>query len=158
MPTPAAGTESYLTLDFDLATSLEDSPPNAVNAYDGLCLRIADSTGGSFTMRSVAAEAFATAITTGTGDGYTRRIARSTLPNYFATTSVWSGSSGGYKHVAMKFPGAGMTGHVVQLRFEYTEDGGGVCTGVGYGGPCGVAIDNVVFKYTEAWAVGLVKM
>ena len=31
--------------------------------------------------------------------------------------------------------------------FEYTEDGSGVCTGVGYGGPCGVAIDNVVFKY-----------
>src|SRR5262249_39382005 len=41
----------------------------------------------------------------------------------------------------------GMRGRRVALRFEYTQDDSGVCTDVGSAGPCGVAIDNVVFAH-----------
>src|SRR5207249_224543 len=39
VPTPPPGAESYLTVDFDVATCTEDDPARSVLAYDGLCLR-----------------------------------------------------------------------------------------------------------------------
>jgi len=34
----------------------------------------------------------------------------------------------------------------VQLRWEYTQDGGGICSDVRPGHSCGVLVDNIVMK------------
>jgi hypothetical protein len=144
VPTPPAGTECTVTLDFDIAWALENDPAKKVLAFDGCYLRIHDLTGGAYTVRSINAGAFVDEFRVGTQEGYTHRFARGTT---YGTQDVWSGSSLGQKHVSMTFPGAGMTGHTIQLRFEFQEDANGTCTGAGLAGPCGVAIDNVLLRY-----------
>lgn len=146
VPSVGSGVESYVTLDFDIAYRLEDEPTQQVLAYDGLTLRITDQTSGQL-IRSVLAEAFAEAIKTGTSNHFPKHLPRLTSVNYFQDMSVWSGDSGGVLHVSMKFPGAGMTGRSIQLRFEYTEDSFGDCTLAGHAAPCGVAIDNIVLRH-----------
>jgi len=39
-----------------------------------------------------------------------------------------------------------MAGTTAQLRFEFAQDGGGICSDVRPGHVCGVAIDNIVVK------------
>ena len=147
IPTSAGG---YVTLDFDLQYNLEDEPKQLIQAYDGLTVRITDQTAGS-TLRSVLAEAAAEEIKTGTLNHFPKHLPRDSSTAYFQDMSVWSGdsasvpgASSGIVHVHMKFPGEGMMGRSVQLRFEYTEDSGGDCTTAGHSGTCGVGIDNVV--------------
>jgi hypothetical protein len=48
----------------------------------------------------------------------------------------------------MKLPG--MAGRIVQLRFEYTQDGFGTCLDVGGGPVCGASIDNISVKSVRA--------
>lgn len=146
VPTPAAGVESYVTLDFDILYRTEDEPTQQVLAYDGLTVRIADSTGGPV-LRSVLAEAFATSITTGTMKHFPKHLPRSSNP--LQDMSVWAGDSGPVQHVSMKFPGAGMAGRTVQLRYEYMEDSSLNCNGAGIPGTCGVGVDNVVFQQVQ---------
>jgi uncharacterized repeat protein (TIGR01451 family) len=93
-------------------------------------------------VRSVLAEAFADDITTGTAFHYPKHLPRWNNNSYFQDMSVWSGTSSGFKHVSMRFPG--MAGTKFQLRFEYTQDPGD-CTAL-RSGPCGVVIDNVTVK------------
>jgi len=143
---PAMTGESRVTIDFDLVYDLEEEPSKLVEAYDGMTLRITDSTMGA-TVRSVLAEAFAEKLTTGSVDHFPRHLVRSSNTNYLEDMSVWSGQSGGVKHVSMRFPSDGMEGRTIQLRFEYTQDGADVCTNVAAGrGPCGIAIDNIQVK------------
>ncbi|WP_437784351.1 CARDB domain-containing protein [Sorangium sp. So ce1097] len=138
------GTEnSAITLDFDLAYELEDDPQKLVQAFDGLTLRVEDLTAGA-TPRAVLAEAFAEQIVTGALLHFPKHLPTRDDPDYLSDQSVWSGSSGGSKRVSIRFPGEGMRGRTVQLRFEYTQDDSQICTDVGRSGPCGVAIDNVV--------------
>jgi uncharacterized repeat protein (TIGR01451 family) len=151
VPTPAAGTQSYLTVDFDLNYSLEDNPAKLFEAFDGMFLRITDLNAPS---RSVLAEAFETKLTTAGIDHYPAHLVRSNDPAYFADMSVWSDDSieldndtDGTIHVSMKFPGETMTGHNIQTRFEYTEDSNSNCLISGGNAPCGIAIDNVVVKF-----------
>jgi cysteine-rich repeat protein len=140
---PTATAESRVTLDFDLVYDLEEEPSKLVEAYDGMTLRITDSTTGA-TVRSVLAEAFAEKIKTGNVNHFPRHLVRSSNTNYLEDMSVWSGPSGGTQHVSMRFPGQGMTGRTIQVRFEFTQDGFAVCTDNGAGrGPCGMAIDNI---------------
>jgi uncharacterized repeat protein (TIGR01451 family) len=154
IPTPASGVKSYVTVDFDLNYSLEDNPAKLFEAFDGMFLRILD---GSAPTRSIIAESFATKITTaGKIDHYPAHLVRSNDPAYFADMSVWSDDSieldndtDGTIHVSMKFNAETMTGKNVQLRFEYTEDSNLNCLGSGGNAPCGIAIDNVVFKHVE---------
>ena len=132
----------YVTLEFDVLTKTEDFPPFKVFAFDGFFLRITDLTPGRI-LRSVLAEAFAEQFATGRLQHYPKHLPRNSNPAYFEDMSVWAGNSGNVPvHVSMKFPGAGMVGRDVQLRFEYTQDGSGVCSS----GTCGVGIDNVVLK------------
>jgi len=138
---PSTTLPSWVTLDFDLSYDLEDEPADKVLAYDGLTLRLTDSTGGTV-LRSVLAEAFAQSLTTGGVEGFPKHLPRSQDQNYFQDMAVWSGNSGGVEHVSIRFPGAGLAGRTVQLRFEYTQDSSGACAV----GSCGVAIDNVVMQ------------
>lgn len=147
VPTPAAGVESYVTLDFDVLYRTEDEPTQQVLAYDGLTLRITDLTPGQ-TVRSNLAEAFAQSITTGTMKHFPKHLPRGGGV-YFQDMSVWAGDSGVVQHVSMKFPGAGMAGRLVQLRYEYTEDSSLNCNGAGIPGTCGVGVDNVVFQQVQ---------
>jgi len=149
--TVPSATNAAVTLDFDLAYSTEVEATQSVTAYDGLTLRITDETGGT-AIRSVLAEAFADAITTGTSEHFPRHLPRSSSTNYFPDMSVWAGNSGGVKHVSIRFPGAGLTGRKIQLRFEYTQDASGTCTGNGFPTPCGVGIDNVQLRLVPATA------
>jgi hypothetical protein len=145
MPTPAPGAQTIVTLDFDLAYSTEVEPTKAILAYDGLTLRILDSTPGQ-TARHVLAEAIAEVLNTGAIKHFPRHTPLSFDPSYFDDNSIWAGSSGGLIHVSMKFPGAGWGGRSITLRWEYTEDGSGDCTRSGSPPPCGVAVDNVVLR------------
>ncbi|WP_437736791.1 CARDB domain-containing protein [Sorangium sp. So ce1335] len=138
------GTENSLVmLDFDLTYELEDDPQKLVQAFDGLTLRIEDLTAGA-TPRAVLAEAFAEQIVTGAVHHFPKHLPARDDPDYLSDQSVWSGSSGGTKRVSIRFPGEGMRGRTVQLRFDYTQDDSQICTDIGRSGPCGVAIDNVV--------------
>ncbi len=101
-------------------------------------------------LRSVLAEAFAENIGTGSIRHFPKHTPRSSNPAYLQDMSVWSGDSGGAQHVSMRFPGAGMTGRAIQLRFEYTEDSSGDCTDSSSSAPCGVALDNTVLQHVEA--------
>lgn len=145
VPIPSGSNVPYVTLDFDVATDTEDDPSKLVQAFDGLCLRITDWTGGTV-LRSVLAEAIAEQFTTGSSNGYPKHLPRSNDTRYFQDMAVWAGFSNGYQHVSMKFPGAGFVGRSIQLRFEWTQDASGDCISAGHAGPCGVAIDNVVLK------------
>jgi len=138
-----AGAE-YVTLDFDICYDTEDDPNFNVLAYDGALLRITDFTAGRFA-RANLVEAFAEQITTGNILHYPKHGPRSSNANYFQDMSMWSGDSGGFKHVTMKFPG--MAGSTVQLRPDYTQDSSGTCSDVRPGHvSCGVIIDNIVMN------------
>jgi uncharacterized repeat protein (TIGR01451 family) len=138
---PLASAQSYVTLDFDTTYNTEDEPTQAVLAYDGLTLRLTDQTAGA-TIRSVLAEAFAETLKTGANNHFPKHLPRNNNTAYFQDMSVWAGNSGGPVHVSMKFPGQGMSGRTVQLRFEYTQDSSGLCSS----GTCGVSVDNVVLR------------
>ena len=147
VPTPVAGAQSYVDVDFDLTYNLEDEPTTQVLAYDGLTLRITDQTVGQ-TVRSVLAEAFATEIKTGANDHFPKHLPRNNSTAYLDDNSVWSGYSNGTQHIHMRFPGQGMTGRSIQLRFEYTEDGGGKCSAAAPpAATCGAVVDNVVVNF-----------
>jgi len=141
-----SGIESYVSLDFDIAYSLEDEFTQNVLAYDGLTLRITDATMPD-SPRSVLAEAFAETIKTGNLKHFPKHLPRSSDTNYFEDMSVWSGFSNGLQHVAMKFPGVGMRGKRIQLRWEYTEDDNSDCVDAQHPAPCGVAMDNIVMRH-----------
>ncbi len=145
---PAAAGEAYVLLDFDIRYNTEDEPTQAVTAYDGMTLRITDQTVGA-TLRSVLAEAFAKSIKTGSINHFPKHLPRDNSAPYFQDMSVWAGDSAGVQHVSMVFRATGMTGRSIQLRWEYTEDGGGDCTLAGHTAPCGVAVDNIVLKLQE---------
>src|SRR4029079_1381956 len=119
----------------------EAEPTQNVLGFDGAFLRITDMNGAT-AIRSVLAEAFAERLTTGSSNGYPRHFPRSNDANYFEDMAAWAGNSGGIQHVSMKFPGAGMVGHQIQLRFEYAQDASTACAS----GTCGVWIDNVVMN------------
>src|SRR5205814_188235 len=95
VPTPAPGTQTFVTLDFDVAYDTEIEPTLALQAYDGLTLRITDQTSGQ-TLRSVLAEAFAEVLTTGTSKHFPRHLPRNSNTSYFEDMSVWAGYSGGF--------------------------------------------------------------
>ncbi|WP_437666377.1 hypothetical protein [Sorangium sp. So ce1182] len=140
---PESSEKSHVTLDFDLTYTLEDDPQKLVQAFDGLTLRVEDLTAGA-APRAVLAEAFAERIVTGALHHFPKHLPALDDPEYLADQSVWSGSSGGSKRVSIRFPGEGLRGRTVQLRFDYTQDDSQICTDAGRSGPCGVAIDNVV--------------
>ncbi|HWE30241.1 MAG TPA: hypothetical protein VHB97_19680, partial [Polyangia bacterium] len=129
--------------EFDVCYDSEDDPSFNVLAYDGLLLRIFDNTPGRLA-RSVLADAFATKITTGDAEGYPKHFPRNSSSAYFQDMSAWAGDSGGMRHVKMRLPG--MAGSTVQLRWEFTQDGGGTCADVRPGHSCGVFIDNIVMN------------
>ena len=140
----------YVTLDFDVCTDTEDDPNFDILAYDGFFLRILDATPGRF-LRSVLVEAYQDEFTTGSLFHYPRHLPRSSNPSYFPNgdMSAWAGDSRGVQHVHLRLPG--MQGSLVQLRFEYTQDGAGICTDIpGRTGPCGVVIDNLVMKSVKS--------
>ena len=132
-----------VTLEFDVCYDTEDDPSFNVLAYDGFFLRFFDGTTGR-AARSVLADAFATKFTTGSAQGYPKHMPRSQSTSYFQDMSAWAGDSGGMKHVKMRLPG--MAGSTTQLRWEFTQDGGGICSDVRPGHDCGVFIDNIVLK------------
>ena len=147
VPTPAPGTTNYVQLDFDIAYSTEDEPSLQNLAYDGVTLRITDQTGAPNLARSILAEAVGEIIQTGSNTGFPKMFPRSsTSAPYFQDVACWAGFSNGFKHVTMKFNGQGMVGRKLQIRWEYTEDGSGICTSVLHPTPCGVGIDNVVLS------------
>jgi len=138
---PADGGD--VTLEFDVCYDTEDDPNFNVQAYDGFLLRLFDNTPGR-QARSVVVDAFASKFKTGDADGYPKHMPRSQSSAYFQDMSAWAGDSGGMKHVKLRLPG--MAGSTVQLRWEYTQDGGGTCSDVRPGHSCGVFIDNIVMK------------
>lgn len=150
MPAGVPGQETYLEVEFDLTYNLEYEPANDVLAYDGLTVRLTDQTSGAV-LRSVLAEAFATEIKTDGADHFPKHLPRNNSTAYFQDMSVWSGYSNGTKHVRMLFPGAGIDGRRVQLRFEYTEDSVTACAAEApVGATCGAKIDNVVMRHVVA--------
>ena len=139
----------YVTVDFDVCYDTEEDPNFNVLAYDGFFLRVTDLTSGR-TLRSVLAEAFEDEFTTGSLLHYPRHFPRSSNPAYFEDMSAWAGFSDGWKHVRMRLPG--MQGSTAQLRFEYTQDGGGTCADLRPAHTCGVAVDNVVVRSVKSVA------
>jgi uncharacterized repeat protein (TIGR01451 family) len=140
----------YVTLDFDIAYDLEDD--NSTNpgytgqqilAYDGADLRITDFTPGHFA-RANQIEAFEQSFTTDGFNFYNKHLPRSSNSAYFQDQSVWSGSSNGFVHVHMVLPGMG--GTQVQLRWDYTQDSGGLASDERPGALDGVMIDNIVMQ------------
>lgn len=145
----------YVTADFDVAYDTEEDPNFNVLAYDGFFLRYTDVTPGR-TLRSLLAEAFVQDFTTNGFFHYPKHFPRSSNPNYFQDMSAWAGFSDGVKHVHMKLPG--MAGSKFQLRFEYTQDGGGTCADIRPGHTCGVFIDNVVIRSVVSTANELARL
>ncbi|WP_437993547.1 hypothetical protein [Sorangium sp. So ce145] len=141
---PESSGNSHVTLDFDLTYELEDDPQKLIQAFDGLTLRVEDLTAGA-APRAVLAEAFAERIVTGGSHHFPKHLPARDDPDYLEDNAVWSGSSSGTKRVSIRFPGAGLRGRTVRLRFDYTQDDSRVCTDIGRPGPCGVAVDNIVF-------------
>lgn len=138
---PAGSDKANLIVEFDIKYVLQDSPPKAFEALDGVTLTIVDKSGD--TERRVLAESVARTITTGTDNYFPRRIPLGTLTGYLDGVGVWSGDSGGVIPARLVLPLAGLSGSDVSLRFEYTEDSTGDCTAASHTGPCGVAIDNI---------------
>jgi uncharacterized repeat protein (TIGR01451 family) len=144
----------YVTLDFDISFDLEDdnSPlpgytGQNILAYDGADLRITDFTPGHFA-RANQVEAFEQSFTTDGYNFYNKHLPRSSNTGYFQDQSVWSGSSQGFVHVHMVLPGMG--GTTVQLRWDYTQDSGGLASDLRPGALNGVMIDNIVMKNVVA--------
>ena len=135
------GDAEYVTIDMDVCYDTEDEPALRVQAYDGFFLRVTDQTPGRL-LRSVLAEAFEDAFTTGTFFHYPKHLPRSGNAAYFQDMSAWAGDSRGFKHVRMRLPG--MAGSTAQLRFEFTQDAIATCADVRPGHACGVAFDNLV--------------
>jgi len=136
---------SFVTVEFNICTDTEDDPVLPTLGYDGVFLRVTDETPGH-TLRSVLAEAFEQTFTTGNANHYPKHMPRNSDPNYFPNgdMSMWSGDSLGFQHVKMRL--VGMEGTTAQLRFEFAQDGGGICSDVRPGHTCGVAVDNIVVK------------
>lgn len=136
---------SFVTVEFNICTDTEDDPVLPTLAYDGAFLRVTDLTPGN-AARSVLAEAFEQFFTTGSANHYPKHMPRNSDPNYFPNgdMSMWAGDSQGFQHVKMRL--VGMGGTVAQLRFEFAQDVGGICSDVRPGHICGVAIDNIVVK------------
>lgn len=132
-----------VTLEFDVCYDTEDDPSFNVLAYDGFFLRVFDATAGR-TPRSVLIEAFESKFSTGDKQGYPKHLPRNSSRAYFEDMSAWAGDSQGVKHVKVRLPG--MAGSTVQLRFEYTQDAGGICSDVRPGHACGVSVDNIVMS------------
>jgi uncharacterized repeat protein (TIGR01451 family)/uncharacterized protein (TIGR03382 family) len=143
MLVPSTTAPSYVTVDFDIVYNLEDEPSLRILAYDGVTLQIFDASYNP--VRSVMAEAFAEIIRTGNIKHFPKHLISRNggYSNYLDAVAAWSGNSQGSQHVFMKFPGTGMVGHQIQLRFEYTEDENTACRVP----PCGVAIDNIVVRH-----------
>jgi hypothetical protein len=134
----------YVTLDFDICYDTEDDPGFNVLAYDGALLRITDFTTGRVA-RAALVESFAEVITTGNIFHYPKHNPRSSNTAYFQDMSMWSGDSGGFRHVNMRLPG--MQGATIQLRPDFTQDSIGTCTDVRpTHTTCGVMIDNIVMR------------
>ena len=142
---PADG--DYVTLEFDVCYDTEDDPNFNIQAYDGMLLRIFDGTPGH-KPRSALVDAFQSQFTTDGVQGYPKHFPRGSSTAYFQDMSAWAGDSAGMKHVRMKLPG--MAGTTVQLRFEYTQDSGGICSDVRPGHNCGVFVDNIVMKSVKS--------
>ncbi|HTQ80374.1 MAG TPA: exo-alpha-sialidase, partial [Thermoanaerobaculia bacterium] len=140
-------TSSYVTIDFDVCYDTEDDPNFTITAYDGFLVRVTDLTPGR-TLRSVLVDAFEDELTTGSLQGFPKHFPRSSNSAYFQDMSAWAGDSQGVRHVRMRLPG--MAGSTVQLRFEYTQDGGGICSDVRPGHTCGVLVDNIVVRNVVA--------
>ena len=134
---------AYVTLEFDTCYDTEDDPNYNVLAYDGLTLRITDQTAGR-TLRSVLVEAFAEEFTTGGANHFPKHLPRFTSSAYLQDLSSWAGFSNGFKAVKTRLPG--MQGSTVQLRWEYAQDAGGICSDIRPGNACGVMVDNIVMK------------
>jgi hypothetical protein len=132
-----------VTLEFDVCYDTEDDPSFNVQAYDGFFLRIFDGTTGHLA-RSVLVDAFQSKFTTGDSQGYPKHFPRNSSSAYFEDMSAWAGDSGGIKHVKVRLPG--MAGTTVQLRWEYAQDAGGICSDVRPDHDCGVLVDNIVMK------------
>ncbi|MDE2367919.1 MAG: exo-alpha-sialidase [Burkholderiales bacterium] len=133
----------YVTLEFDTCYDTEDDPSYHVLAYDGLMLRITDQTPGR-TLRSVLVEAYAEEFTTGGLNHLPKHLPRNSSSAYLQDLSAWAGFSNGFKHVKLRLPG--MQGSTVQMRWEYTQDAGGICSDVRPGHACGVMVDNIVMR------------
>jgi hypothetical protein len=133
----------YVTLDFDVCYDSEDDPVLGIQAYDGFFVRATDLTPGRL-LRSVLTEAFEDEFTTGNFLGYPKHFPRNSSSAYFQDMSAWSGDSHGVQHVHMRLPG--MAGSTFQLRFEFTQDAGGICSDLRPGHSCGVLFDNLVIK------------
>ncbi|MCU1278742.1 MAG: glycosyl hydrolase, repeat-containing protein [bacterium] len=132
-----------VTLELDVCYDTEDDPSFDILAYDGFFLRIFDNTTGHLA-RSVLVDAFQSKFTTGGVQGYPKHFPRGSSSAYFEDMSAWAGDSAGLRHVKLRLPG--MAGTTVQLRFEYTQDSGGICSDVRPGHDCGVLVDNIVMK------------
>jgi len=141
------GTGDYVTVDFDICYDTEDDPDFNVLAYDGATLRITDFTAGRVA-RAALVEAFAEQLTTGSTAHFPKHLPRNSNASYFQDMSVWSGDSGGMRHVNMRLPG--MAGSTVQLRWDYTQDATATCANVRPGHSCGVLIDNVVAQSVKS--------
>lgn len=133
----------YVTVEFDVCYDLEDDPILPTLGYDGVFLRLTDQTPGR-ALRSVLVEAFEQEFTTDGFEHYPKHLPRNSDPNYFEDMSAWSGFSNGIQHVRMRLPG--MEGSTAQLRFEFAQDGAGICSDVRPGHACGVSIDNIVVR------------
>lgn len=142
----------WVELEFDIIYNLEDEPAFKYFAWDGMCLRVTDlgpTSGAPTLIRSVLAEAFAEEFATGDILHYPKHLPRSSNTAYFQDMSVWSGWSGGTRHVKMRF--RGMEGRHAQLRWEYTEDNIAVGSASAPGGTtAGVLVDNIVLRSVEA--------
>lgn len=136
----------FVTIEFDVCYNTEEDPNFNILAYDGFLLRIADLTPGRL-LRAALIEAFATEITTGSILHFPRHFPRSGNAAYFQDMSAWAGDSGGVQHVRMRLPG--MAGSTAQLRFEFTQDGGGTCVDLRPGASCGVSVDNIVIRSVD---------
>ena len=112
-----------------------------------VCCDAAHALHGPFTTghiaRSVLIDAFESKFTTDDAQGYPKHFPRGRAP-YFEDMSAWSGDSGGVKHVKVRLPG--MAGTSIQMRWEYTQDSGGICSDVRPGHSCGVLLDNIVMR------------
>jgi hypothetical protein len=141
---------TWVSVDFDICTDTEDDPNYNILAYDGFFLRVTDQTTGHI-LRSNLLEAFADEFTTGAIQSMPRHMPRNSDPNYFANgdMAMWAGFSNGPQHVHLRLPG--MAGTTAQLRFEFAQDGGGICTDVRpTSTDCGVSVDNIVVKSVVA--------
>jgi len=109
-------------------------------------LRITDLTSGRI-LRSVLLEAFEDEFTTGSIQSMPKHEPRSGDPGYFPNgdMAMWAGYSNGPKHVHLRLPG--MAGSTVQLRFEFAQDGAGICSDVRpTHTDCGISVDNISIK------------